>query len=264
MPGPRAYNLGNSIRPGESNPLLCWACHQPTAAIAMPMPSPRIAPRAAAQQVPDSELAAALSSGTTALGLTLSSAQVGRLVAYLRLLAKWNRVYNLTAVRQPERMVSRHLLDSLAIVPYVQGPRVLDVGSGAGLPGLPLAVALPAQRFTLLDANLKKSRFLLQAVVELGLRNVAVVSERAEQYRPAERFATVLSRAFASVPEMLRLCGHLSTPGGRYLAMKGARPEAELRALPAGFRVLDVAVLQVPGVEAPRHVVSIAATEPGT
>jgi 16S rRNA (guanine527-N7)-methyltransferase len=228
------------------------------------MTSPRIAPPAAQPRVPDSVLAAALCRGTTALGQTLSGDQVGRMIAYLRLLAKWNRVYNLTAVREPERMVTHHLLDSLAIVPYVRGPRVLDVGSGAGLPGLPLAIALPGQHFTLLDANLKKSRFLTQAVLELGLQNVAVVSERVECYRPTHGYATVVSRAFAALAEMLRLCGHLSAPGGRFLAMKGVRPDAELGALPPGYRVVEIAALQVPGVAAPRHVVSIATTELGT
>jgi 16S rRNA (guanine527-N7)-methyltransferase len=151
-------------------------------------------------------------------------------------------------------MVTRHLLDSLAIRPYLAGPRVLDIGTGAGLPGIPLAVACPDISFTLLDANAKKTRFVTQAVAELGLKNVEVVQERAENYRPAEKFDTLVSRAFASIADMLAATRHLCAPRGRFLAMKGACPEEELAAVPAGFSN-QVVALTVPGLAAQRHLV---------
>jgi 16S rRNA (guanine527-N7)-methyltransferase len=181
-----------------------------------------------------------------------------RLLAYVRLLAKWNAAYNLTAVRDPQDMVTRHLLDSLAVLPYLAGPRVLDIGTGPGLPGIPLAVARPEYAFTLLDANAKKTRFVTQAVGELGLKNVEVVQARVESYRPAQNFDTLVSRAFASIADMLAASRHLCAPHGRILALKGVYPEEELAAVPAGFVVQEVAALQVPGLEAQRHVVILA------
>lgn len=221
-------------------------------------------PHSPAPPLDDDPIAGALRAGAARLDLSLTPAQLAQLLAYQRLLAKWSRVYNLTAVRDPARVVSHHLLDALAIKPFVMGPRVLDAGTGAGLPGLPLAVILPEWHFTLLDANQKKSRFVTQAVVELGLHNVDVASERIERYRPQEGFTTVVTRALGSVAETLELCSHTIMPGGRFLAMKGARPDAELAALPVGYRVLEIASLEVPGVDAPRHVVSIATMERGT
>ena len=155
-----------------------------------------------------------LHQGLQAMGLTLPPEIEPRLLEFLRLLEKWNRSYNLTAVRDPEQMVARHLLDSLAVLPYVRGPRVLDIGTGAGLPGLPLALALPETHFTLLDSNAKKTRFVTQAAHALGLANVSVVQARAEKFQPAEKFATLLARAFASIPDMLATTRHLCAPGG--------------------------------------------------
>jgi 16S rRNA (guanine527-N7)-methyltransferase len=180
-----------------------------------------------------------------------------RLLAFVRLLAKWNSAYNLTAVRDPEEMVTRHLLDSLVLLPYVQGPRVLDIGTGPGLPGIPLAVARPDCAFTLLDANAKKTRFVTQAVGELGLKNVDVVQARVENYRPAQKFDTLVARAFSSIADMLENARHLCAPHGRFLAMKGVYPEAELAAIPADYAVSEVAALQVPGLKAARHLAII-------
>ena len=178
-----------------------------------------------------------LDQGLTALGLALPAPERERLLAYLRLLGRWNNAYNLTAIRDPLDMVTRHLLDSLAVAPHLAGTRVLDVGTGPGLPGIPLAVACPALGFTLLDANAKKTRFVVQAVGELALKNVEVVQTRVENYRPSRTFDTVVSRAFASIAAMLAAARHLCAPGGRFLAMKGAYPEEELKALPSGYDV---------------------------
>lgn len=192
-----------------------------------------------------------------ALGLTLPADAERRLLDYLRLLAKWSSAYNLTAVRDPSEMVTRHLLDSLAVAPHVRGPEVLDIGTGAGLPGIPLALALPEFAFTLLDSNAKKTRFVTQAVAELGLTNVCVVNARAEDFHPPRPFATLIARAFASIPDMLAACAHLCAPGGRILAMKGKLPEDELAALPGPWRVVVAERLAVPGLQATRHLVII-------
>ena len=197
-----------------------------------------------------------LHQGLQVTGLALPPGIEPQLFEFLRLLEKWNRTYNLTAVRDPEQMVARHLLDSLAVLPYVRGPRVLDIGTGAGLPGIPLALALPETHFTLLDSNAKKTRFVTQAVHALGLANVSVVQARAEKFQPAEKFATLLARAFASIPDMLVATRHLCAPGGRWLAMKGVFPQEELAAIPAEFAA-QARPLRIPGLEAARHVVII-------
>jgi 16S rRNA (guanine527-N7)-methyltransferase len=193
-----------------------------------------------------------LHQGITDLGLDLPAAAEPKLLQYLRLLARWNQAYNLTAVRDPQEMVTRHLLDSLAVLPYLQGPRVLDVGTGAGLPGIPLAVARPDLTFTLLDANAKKTRFVTQAVGELGLKNVEVVQSRAENYRPPQKFDTLVSRAFASIADMLEFTRHLCAPHTRILAMKGVYPEEELAAVATAYAA-EVVALKVPGLQADRH-----------
>lgn len=199
-------------------------------------------------------LARRLAEGLAALPLVLEARATQQLLAYLQLLDKWSVAFNLTAIRDPEQMVTRHLLDSLSILPWLQGPRVLDVGSGAGLPGIPLAVARPDLAFTLLDANAKKTRFITQAVGELGLKNVEVVQNRAENYRPSATFDTLVSRAFASIADMLAATRHLCAPHGRFLAMKGVYPEKELAAVPAEMAIETVA-LRVPGLAAERHLV---------
>jgi 16S rRNA (guanine527-N7)-methyltransferase len=180
-----------------------------------------------------------------------------RLLTFVHLLARWNAAYNLTAVRDPQEMIARHLLDSLVLLPYLHGARVLDIGTGPGLPGIPLALARPDIAFTLLDANAKKTRFVTQAVGELGLKNVEVVQTRVENYRPEQKFDTLVARAFSSIAELLKSAQHLCAPGGRFLAMKGVYPEEELAAIPAEFAVSEVAALKVPGLDAARHLVVV-------
>lgn len=196
-----------------------------------------------------------LVAGVTALGLTLPAAGETRLLAYLALLDKWNRVYNLTAVRDTERMVSHHLLDSLAAVPYFQGAAVLDVGSGGGLPGIPLAIARPELQVTLIDSIAKKTAFLLQAKAELGLENVKVVTGRVEDFRPDERFDVITSRAFSDLKEFVTLTRHLLKPAGRWLGMKGLMPHEEIASLPDWVKVSANHVLAVPGLDASRHLI---------
>ncbi|MEJ2513862.1 MAG: 16S rRNA (guanine(527)-N(7))-methyltransferase RsmG [Gammaproteobacteria bacterium] len=191
--------------------------------------------------------------GLESLGLEHSAGFADALADYVGLLDHWNRAYNLTAVRQPKDMVARHLLDSLAVLPFIGAGPVLDVGTGAGLPGLVLALAHREQPFVLLDASGKKTRFVEHAARQLGLDNVSVVRERVEDYRPGEEFPTVISRAFASLEAFASAAGHLVGPGGRLLAMKGELPESELADLPAGWRLCGVHRLQVPGLDARRH-----------
>ena len=173
---------------------------------------------------------AALQLGLGELALALPPGAPEKLIAYLELLAKWNKTYNLTAIRDPLQAVSLHLLDSLAVLRELSGRAgaFADIGSGGGLPGIPLAIAEPARRVTLNDANEKKGAFLRQAIIELGLRNAAVHVGRAEDWHPPERFAVVISRGFASLVDFLAACRHLAAPAGVLAAMKGAYPEAEL------------------------------------
>lgn len=201
--------------------------------------------------------AEALAGGCADLGLALDAAQTGKLLQYLGLLQKWNRVYNLTAIREEARLVSHHLLDSLAVVTHLHGKRVLDVGTGAGLPGIPIAVARPDLQVVMLDSNHKKLAFVTQAIGELGLINATVERTRVEQWQPAVGFDTVISRAFAELPDFVRLAGHLLAPDGRLLAMKGLHPHEEIAALPEGFSCEQVLTLKVPDLAA-RHLVVVA------
>jgi 16S rRNA (guanine527-N7)-methyltransferase len=201
----------------------------------------------------------ALERAAAALQVEIADEQVAALERYLDLLEKWNRVYNLTAIRDRARMVTHHLLDSLSILPHVRGPNVLDVGSGAGLPGIPIAIARPALRVTLLEANQKKSAFLTQAVGELRLANVTVVTERVESWHTATRFDAIVSRAFADLGEFVAAAGRLLAPRGVMAAMKGVHPYEEIERLPQGFRVREVMRLAVPGIDAERHLVLVEA-----
>lgn len=197
-----------------------------------------------------------LHAGVTALGLDLDARQEQQLLAYVALLDKWNKVYNLTAVREPEAMVTQHLLDSLAVLPHLAAAGTLvDVGAGAGLPGIPLAIARPDLRVILTDSNHKKTTFMQQACVELGLANASVVCERVERVELPVKADAVISRAFSDLKEFARLAGHLLAPGGRLLAMKGIYPHEELAQLPANVKVKQVIPLTVPGLEANRHLV---------
>lgn len=198
-----------------------------------------------------------LEQGLEELDLHLDNDIQVRLLEFVSLLSKWNRAYNLTAIRDPEQMVTLHILDSLVVLHYLHGDRIIDVGTGGGLPGIPLALVAPDKSFTLLDSNGKKTRFLVQAVAELGLSNVTVVHSRVDQYRPGFLFDTVITRAFASLADMLPACRHLLGPKGRFLAMKGAYPAEELREIPSEFSLLDTVPLAVPGLAAERHLVRL-------
>lgn len=200
-------------------------------------------------------LATQLAAGVAALDLVLPAGAEAKLLAYLALLDKWNRVYNLTAVRDPERMVSHHLLDSLAAVPLFQAESVLDVGSGGGLPGIPLAIARPELQVTVIDSIAKKTAFLLQAKSELGLVNLNVVTRRVEDFHPPAGFDVITSRAFSDLKEFVTLTRHLLRPGGRWLAMKGLIPHEEIATLPDWVRVSANHELRVPGLEASRHLI---------
>ncbi len=202
----------------------------------------------------DRELKQAIEAGAAALGRPVSSAAAAAMARLLLLLAHWSRAYNLTAIRDPAAMVTEHVLDALSIRPYLTGERIVDVGTGAGLPGLVLAIADPGRRFTLLDASGKKLRFVRHAVGELALANTEVVQARAEDYAPELRFDTVTARAFAPLPRLVGTCGHLLAPNGILLAQKGQLPTAEIAALPPAWRATAVA-LEVPGLEKERHAI---------
>jgi 16S rRNA (guanine527-N7)-methyltransferase len=189
------------------------------------------------------------------LGVELSVADAGRLLALTQELARWNRTYNLTAITAPQEMLTHHLLDSLAVQADLYGTRIADVGTGAGFPGLPLALCNPERAFTLIDSNGKKIRFVSHAAHLLGLSNVTAVLARAEALRPAQPFDTVLARAFAALPELLPSVAALCGPETRVLAMKGRWPEEELAALPPPWRVVGSRPLVVPGLEAARCVI---------
>lgn len=193
-----------------------------------------------------------LVSGAQQLGLDLKTHQIDQLLAYLHLFDKWNHAFNLSAIREPTAMVKLHLLDSLSIAPVLQGESFIDVGTGGGLPGIPLAIRFPQKHFTLLDSAGKKTRFLFQVKQELGLENVVVENRRVEQFRPNRGFDGVISRAFASLPDMVESCAHLLNEGGRFWAMKGQIPVDELRELEKNYTLEHCHSLQVPGVEAQR------------
>lgn len=201
-----------------------------------------------------------LAHGVAALGVALPEGAIDRLAQYLRLLEKWNRVHNLTAIREPGQMVTLHVLDSLSVLPYLEKARTLvDVGTGAGLPGIPLAIARPDLHVTLLDSSHKKATFLEQARVELGLGNIAVACERVERWHPQATFDAVVSRAFAELADFVQGARHLVGPGGTMLAMKGVHPFEEIAKLPAGFSLDRVVELSVPALEAKRHLVLLRA-----
>ncbi|MBZ2169536.1 16S rRNA (guanine(527)-N(7))-methyltransferase RsmG [Marinobacter sp. F4216] len=198
-----------------------------------------------------------LSDGLATMTISLSEGQQEQLLAFLALLNKWNRAYNLTAVRNETEMVSRQLLDSLSILSWVQTDHLLDVGAGGGLPGIPLAIALPDKQFTLLDSNGKKTRFLNQCVLELGLNNVSVIHGRAEDCQPEQPFTQISSRAFTALENLVDWCGSLLAKEGEFLAMKGQFPDDEVAALPAGWQVKSRHTLAVPGSDGERHLLVV-------
>jgi 16S rRNA (guanine527-N7)-methyltransferase len=207
-------------------------------------------------------LAALLADGIDALGLSLTAQQQEQLLAYVALLHKWNKVYNLTAIREPERMIGLHILDSLALIPHLlryakEGDKILDVGSGGGLPGICVSIAAPMLEITMLDSLQKKTTFVRQAIAELGLKNAHVVCERVEKYQPEQQFNIVTSRAFAELADFVNGAAHLDAPGGRLIAMKGVHPQTEIDRLPPTHRVVEVVELTVPQVVGHRHLVVI-------
>ncbi len=195
--------------------------------------------------------------GLRQLSLVLSDTQVNQLLDYLSLLEKWNGAYNLTSIREPDKMLRLHLLDSLSIAPMISGERIIDVGTGPGLPGIPLAILFPDRQFTLMDSNGKKIRFLFQVRTQLGLENVEEIQSRVEAYRPTKPFDAVTSRAFTSLKDMVEKCTHLIDEQGSFYAMKGQYPVKELSALPKHYNVVASHQLQVPGVEGERHLIEI-------
>jgi 16S rRNA (guanine527-N7)-methyltransferase len=203
-----------------------------------------------------------LTAGAGEIGLSLEKAQVDALLRLVDELERANSEFNLTAIRDRPGMLRKHVLDSLSLHPYLRGARVADIGTGAGFPGLPLAVVNPARRFALIEATGKKARFAAQAAASIGCGNVEVVHTRAESYRPFELFDTVTARALSSLQDFVAYAGHLCAPQGRLLAMKGKRPEEELGAVPKTFRVLAVHRLKVPGLDDERHVVELCAARP--
>ena len=198
-----------------------------------------------------------LDEGLAELTLPLAPSQRDALLGYLDLLCRWNQHFNLTAIRVREAMVTRHLLDSLSILPLLPPGQIADVGAGAGLPGIPLAIAAPDRHFTLLDSNGKKTRFMFQATSELALEHCQVVNTRVETWRPQRLVDVVVSRAFASLADMFDTCAHLLAPGGVMLAMKGRLAEEELEAVASRARVLAVTPLKVPGLDEERCVVTL-------
>jgi 16S rRNA (guanine527-N7)-methyltransferase len=202
-----------------------------------------------------------LASGAQELGIVLGNRQRDQLIELLAELAEWNQRFNLTAIDDPLEAVRKHLLDSLSIHAHLRGPRIADVGSGAGFPGLPLAVADPSREFTLIEATGKKAQFLEHARAKLELGNVVIVNSRAEQFKPAARFDSVTARALSKLNEFIRVAGHLITRNGRLLAMKGQAPQAEIENLPKGWEVKAIHRLIVPGLDAQRHLVELQPKE---
>ncbi len=196
-----------------------------------------------------------LISGLETLNLSFKPEQIEQLLGFIKLIAKWNKAYNLTAVRNNEDMARLHILDSLAILPHIEGKRVIDIGTGAGLPGIPLAIFLPEVEFVLLDSNAKKTRFVQQVILELKLKNVSVIHSRAEDYQPELGFDIITTRAFTNLADMVKMTAHLLSPNGVLLAMKGLIPEAELAEINAKTTLIPI---KVPEVEAERCLVRIA------
>jgi len=192
--------------------------------------------------------------GIAALNLSVDEQQIEQLLAFIKLIEKWNKAYNLTAIKKQDDMVRLHLLDSLTVIPYLEGNRIIDIGTGAGLPGIPLAICLPHIAFTLLDSNAKKTRFVQQAVLELKLTNIKIVHSRAEDFQPEQCYDMVLTRAFADLADILRSTNHLLAKNGKLLAMKGHCPEQELAKVKLPTSVI---LVRIPGVEAERNLVLI-------
>jgi 16S rRNA (guanine527-N7)-methyltransferase len=176
---------------------------------------------------------------------------------YLYLMQRWNHIYNLTAILDIEKMIMLHIIDSLSISPYLYGNHIIDIGTGAGLPGIPLALMHPEKHITLLDSNNKKTRFLTQVLIDLKIKNITIISSRCENFHPEQRFDSILSRAFASLKVMLHTTQHMLKEHGQFLAMKGSFPAQELLDIPQGFKIHAVHLLQIQGLDAERHLICL-------
>jgi 16S rRNA (guanine527-N7)-methyltransferase len=202
-------------------------------------------------------LSSKLSTYIAEMNLSVSEQQQKQLIGFVEMLNKWNKAYNLTAVRDPEQMLIRHVMDSLAVSPYLSGKRFIDVGTGPGLPGIPLAIINPDKEFVLLDSLGKRIRFQKQVQFELKINNISSIESRVEAYQPENKFDGVLSRAFASIEDMLTWCHHLPHENGVFYALKGQLNAEEMQAIPAGFKLLDTLVLKVPQLDEQRHLVKL-------
>ena len=189
--------------------------------------------------------------------LNIDEQQISQLVELVELLAKWTKAYNLTSVRDPSQMLVKHIMDSVVVSPHLSGQRFIDVGTGPGLPGLPLAILNPDKQFVLLDSLGKRLRFIRQAILSLGLKNVEIVQSRVEEYQPEDRFDCVLSRAFASLEDMLSWCHHLPNENGHFLALKGQYPESEITNLDSKFEFIESVTLDVPELDGERCLVKV-------
>ncbi|GGP98123.1 16S rRNA (guanine(527)-N(7))-methyltransferase RsmG [Shewanella ulleungensis] len=203
-------------------------------------------------------LSAQLQTYLAEMKISATELQQKQLIGFVEMLAKWNKAYNLTSVRDPEQMLIRHIMDSLTVSPYLEGQRFIDVGTGPGLPGIPLAIMNPDKQFVLLDSLGKRIRFQKQVQFELKINNITPVESRVEAYQPDNKFDGVLSRAFASIQDMLSWCHHLPTEKGIYYALKGQLNEQELQQMPAGFSLVETIVLHVPKLDEQRHLLKIA------
>lgn len=202
-------------------------------------------------------LSAQLEAYLAAINLPATAEQKKQLIDFVGMLNKWNKAYNLTSVRDPEAMLIRHIMDSLVVSEHLQGERFIDVGTGPGLPGIPLAIMNPDKSFVLLDSLGKRIRFQKQVAFELGIANISSVESRVEAYQPAQKFNGVLSRAFASIQDMLTWCQHLPAENGQYYALKGQLNDEEMQQIPAGFVVKDIIELKVPKLDEQRHLLKI-------
>lgn len=200
------------------------------------------------------ELTHQLSVGIAGLGLQLAPSFIPKIIHFIEMLCKWNAVFNLTAITEPEEIITRHILDSLSILPYIHKNPVLDLGSGAGFPGIPCALALPQLNFVLLDSNGKKTRFLTEAIAELAMSNVEIIQSRVEHYRPKQCFGTITARAFSTIASIINQSSHLLCPTGEFLLMKGISPEKELQSIVQKYHVTR---LHVPGLNEQRHLITI-------
>ena len=203
------------------------------------------------------ELKNRLSEAGSKIGIVISSEQNEQLIQYLELLIKWNKAYNLTAIRDPEEMFIKHLVDSLSMAPFIKGEFILDVGTGPGLPGIPMAIMFPSKHFSLIDSNGKKTRFLVQAKMSLAIANIEVFNVRVENLPTDKLFDQIMSRAFTALDNMVVLCKHLLSPNGEFLAMKGLVPKDEIALLDSDYRIVSIMPLIVPGCMDQRHLITI-------